>query len=133
MFDYFFWFAQPSTILTQEDKILGIIFLAMLVVAIVFRVLAWFAKNPVNKELYKKFWSLFFWTGLSGVIWLGIRYENTQLFGRRYWAGLTLLVGVIWLGFIVKYLAFNYRSKKMEYNKESIKNKYLPASTRRRV
>lgn len=124
--DKFFWFSQPSTILTPEDKYLGYVFAGLLVLAILFRLSVIFSRNPVNKVLLKKFWHLTFSTGLSGLIWLGVRYENTPIFSQRYWAGLALAIGVVWLLFVLKYLVFDYFKQKSEYNREQIKNKYLP-------
>ena len=126
LFDYYFWFAQPPTILDQADKYLGYVFAGLLLLAVAFILLKKFSDNPINRVLFQKFWHLTLSTAITGLLWLGIRYENTQIFGRRYWAGLTLLAGIVWLLFILKYLIFDYRRQKNEYDKEQIKNKYLP-------
>ncbi|HEX9502916.1 MAG TPA: hypothetical protein VF974_01155 [Patescibacteria group bacterium] len=126
LFDYYFWFAQPPTILEQADKYLGYIFAGLLVLAITFILLKKLSNNSINRGLFQKFWYLTLSTAIMGIVWLGIRYENTQIFGRRYWAGITLLIGIVWLLFIVKYLIFDYRRLKNEYEKEQVKNKYLP-------
>ncbi|MBX4187205.1 MAG: hypothetical protein KW802_03055 [Candidatus Doudnabacteria bacterium] len=124
--DYYFWFAQPSTILTNEDKYLGIFFAILLGIAIIFRVLVFLNSNPINKALFRKLWHFAFSISLSGLVWFGVRYENTPLFSQRYWAGLTLAVGLIWLIFILKYLIWNFPKQKSSFDREQIKNKYIP-------
>lgn len=124
--DYFFWFAQPSTILDQADKYFLFFFIGLLGLGVVLGLVTRFAKNSVNKALFRRFFHLAVWTAIGGLVWFGIRYENTPIFARRYWAGITLLVGVVWLLFILKYLVFNFRHQKTEYDKEQIKKKYLP-------
>ena len=128
IFDYYFWFSQPSTILTNADNYLGYIFAALFILAIVFRATVAFAKNPITQTLFRKFWNLALFTSLSGLVWLAVRYENTPIFGQRYWAGITLVIGIIWLFFILKYLIIEYRVQKKEYDREIIKNKYIPKS-----
>jgi hypothetical protein len=124
--DYYFWFSQPSSFLSPEDKIFFYVFLAMVVIGVIFRVMARFTTNQITRKIWIKFWQLLFWIGISGLIWFGMRYENTFIFARRYWAGFTFVIGIIWLFFILKYLIFSYRGQKKEYEKELLKNKYLP-------
>ncbi len=124
--DKFFWFAQPSSILSPADKYFAYLFLGLLVLAVIFALVARFTKHKVNKNLLKRFFSLSLYTALSGLVWFGMRYENTQLLGRRYWAGIVILTAIIWLGFILKYLIFNYGKEKSEFDRELVKSRYLP-------
>src|SRR6185503_5172976 len=107
LFDYYFWFTQPATILTPEDMTLAYIFLGIMVLAVVFWVLTKLISHQIKAKVFKKFWHLTLPIGLSGLVWLGLRYENTPLFAQRFWAGLTLIIGLLWLLVIVKYLIFN--------------------------
>ena len=124
--DYYFWFAQPPTILTQTDKAIGYIFLGLVVLGIVLGFWGRFAKPGVNKKLLRKFFSVIFTTGVSGLIWFGLRFENTYIFSQRYWAAITVIIGLVWLVFVLKYLVFRYRKEKVEFDKELVKSKYLP-------
>jgi hypothetical protein len=124
--DYYFWFPQPPTILSQPDMFFGYIFAGIFILAIVVRIVARFMSHDIYRKALLKFWYLGLTVGLSGLIWFGMRYENTQIFGRRYWAGLTLLVGLVWLVPVLKYLIMNFVKEKKEYERELIKNKYLP-------
>ncbi len=127
LFDYFFWFTQPSTILSETDKLFAYIFIAMMVLGILFRLAAKFvAVHPTTKKILMKFWLLLFAVGFSGVFWAVLRYENTYIFARRYWAGLNFIIGVIWFGIVLKYLIVNYRAEKISVDREQLKSKYLP-------
>src|SRR4026207_586096 len=106
--DYFFWFSQPPTILVSADKKIGYLFAASLIIGVIFWIWSRFVENQINKKLIKKLSSLAFYTGFAGLFWLGLRFENVPIFGRRYWAGVVGIVAIIWLGFIVKYLIRNY-------------------------
>lgn len=124
--DYYFWFAQPSSILSNADKYLAYLFAGFLVLAIILGLLTRFTKNSVNAKLLKRFFSLSLTTALSGLAWVGLRYENVPLLGRRYWAAITLLIALVWFVWIMKYVIFGYTKDKTEFEKELIKSKYLP-------
>jgi hypothetical protein len=127
--DRFFWFSQPSTILSSSDKVLIYIALGLLVFGILIRITILLARpNAVDKKLLLKIWQFGFWIGLSGIIWGALRYEGTPIFAQRYWAGLNYIIGILWLTLILKYLLFKYRQEKLEYNRELMKSKYLPKS-----
>jgi len=128
LFDYYFWFIQPSTVLSNSDNIFGYISLALLAAAIVFRLLISFNKNETNRKLFRKIWHLTLSLGISGLIWFGLRFENTPLFAERFWFGLIVIIGIIWGLFILKYLIFNFSSEKTEADREMLKSKYLPKS-----
>jgi hypothetical protein len=125
-FDRFFWFSQPATTLNQRDFLIAYIFAGVLGLAIIFFILSKLTKHRVFRKTFKKFWVLFLVASLTGGVWFGLRYENTPIFGRRYWAIVVLLAGVVWLGFVLKYLIVNFRSEKKEYDRNIIKSKYLP-------
>jgi hypothetical protein len=127
---YYFWFTQPSTTLSPADKTLIYIFFGMLAVSIVFLFASKFTKHLIYRKLFKKFWHLIFWIAIGGVVWSALRYENTPIFAERYWAGLNFVIGIVWLIFILKYLVFNFRGEKSEYDHELIRSKYLPKSNR---
>lgn len=124
--DYYFWFSNPSTILSFSDYLLAYIFAGSLVLSVALWVIRKLSANPIVKKILNKFFSLFFSTGLTGLIWFAFRYENTQIFGKRLWAGLTLLIGLLWLLWILKYALLKFRTELLEYHQESIRSKYIP-------
>ena len=127
--DYYFWSAAPSLTLTPADKFFMWLFVgiaAIGVAAIILSYLSYLNSDKVMDVVIRKFKNLALFTGLSGLVWFGIRYENTPIFGSRYWAGLILVMGLVWLGLFLKYLIFDYKKTKVEYERETLKNKYLP-------
>ena len=126
--DKFFWTIPPSSILIAQDKLLGYIFLGIIIVAAFFRILMFLTKNMVQRNLLAKFWRMFLTIGIVGIIWYVLRYENTPIFALRLWAGLDLLAGVIWLLFILKFLVFEFPKQRTEHEKIMLRNKYLPGN-----
>jgi hypothetical protein len=126
LYDYYFWFTQPPTIFTHADKVFGDSFLACLILGIILAIAKRFVSNEVVKKLINKFSSWFLYLGITGLVWLGLRYENTPILAERLWAGVIVLIGIIWLIFILKYLVFNFRSDKIQLDRETVKNKYIP-------
>jgi len=126
IFDYFFWFIQPASILAHADKVFGYSSVGLLIVGVIFRVAAAMSTNKIDRKLFLKFWHLAVTLGISGLIWFGLRFENTPIFAERYWFGLIILIGLIWAAFVLKYLTFEYRAEKQEFARELVKNKYLP-------
>jgi hypothetical protein len=126
MINYIFWFTQPSIILAQADWILGWGFAGGVALSIILGLIKHWVKAPLTSKILSRFFNLSLTIGLCGLFWVGVRYENTPIFSMRAWAGLVLLIGLIWLIFIVKYLIFNYPKELKEYNHEQLKNKYIP-------
>lgn len=126
LFDKFFWFVPPSSILSNADWIFGYIFAGFIALSIILWVVKRFTKNQIAAKLIGKFFNLFLYNGISGAIWFGFRYENTPVFGQRYWAGLVFLILIVWLLFILKYLVFNFSKELTEYNHELVKKRYMP-------
>lgn len=124
--DYFFWFAQPSSILNSYDWALGYFFAGLFVLGIlVWFVNKFFVVHPVIKKLLDRYYSAVFWIGLMGLIWFGFRYEVVPIFSKRAFAGTVILIGLIWLGWIKWYLAFKFLKEKQEYDYTQVKNKYI--------
>lgn len=123
---YYFWFIPPSTILTYADKLLIVIFLGVLVLGIACRITMFFINNQINRKLLKKIWLWGLTIGLIGLLWGLFRFQNIPIFGRRMWAGLDLVLAIVWVVFILKYAIFSFRSEKIEYERELVKSKYLP-------
>ena len=124
--DYFFWFSQPSSILNNYDKLFFYLFAGMFALGLVLWLTAWLTKHPVLKKLTNKFRRLLIWVGIIGLIWFGFRYENTPIFSKRIWAALVLVMGLVWLGFVLKYFISKFGDEKSEFDSNLIKSKYLP-------
>lgn len=125
--DYYFWFSQPASNLNKFDNLFSYIFLALAVLGLVLWAGRFFSKHPVIKKLIGRFavWSFSF--GIIGLLWFAFRYENTPIFGKRFWVGLVFLVGMVWLGFILKYFLLRFFKDKKEHDDFQVKSKYMPA------
>ena len=124
--DKYFWYLQPSSILSNIDWAFGYFFAGLTGLAIILWIVGRFVKNDVFSKLLKRLVNLLLTTGLSGIAWFGLRFENTPIFARHYWAAVTILIGIIWLLFILKYLIFNLGTDLKSYDRELVKKKYLP-------
>lgn len=126
LLDYYFWFTQPAAVLIKADKFLAEVFAILAILAIVVWLLTFLIKHEIIKNLVKRIMYLSLTIGLSGLFWFLLRYENTPIFASRYWAGLVIVIGLVWSGFILKFVLFNLRQTKAEYDRELLKKKYLP-------
>jgi hypothetical protein len=126
--DYYFWFTQPTAVLIKADKFLAGTFAILVILAIIVWLLVFFIKHEIIKNLVQRIMYLSLTIGLSGLFWFVLRYENTPIFSNRYWAGLILVLGIIWLVFILKFVLFNLSQAIGEYDHEILKKKYLPNS-----
>ncbi|HEX5430030.1 MAG TPA: hypothetical protein VFX17_03075 [Patescibacteria group bacterium] len=127
-FDKFFWFSQPSLILTSADKELLWIFAGLTLLGIIFKIAEAVMHHAVLVKLYGKLGAATFWMGISGLIWYVLRYENTPVLADRYWAGLTLLCFIIWLLAIVWFVFTKFRVEKREYDRQMLNSRYIPGS-----
>jgi uncharacterized membrane protein (DUF485 family) len=124
--EYFFWFAQPSSILNNYDWAAGYFFAGLTVLGVlVWMVSKFFVKHVIIKKLLNRYASAAFWLGLVGLIWFGFRYETVPIFSKRVFAGSILLIGLIWFGWIKSYLFFKFRKEKQEYDYLQVKNRYI--------
>lgn len=126
--DHFFWFLQPSSVLSHADKVFGYSSLGVLIAAIIFRVLASVDKNQVHQKLFLKLWHMACTIGIFGLFWFALRFENTPILAQRYWFGLIIIIGIIWFVYVLKYIIFEFPKEKQEFSRELVKSKYLPKS-----
>lgn len=124
--EYFFWFIQPSAVLNTYDWWFAYIFAGLFLLSVII----WFTKKfLINHEITRKvsgrFANSFFWTGLIGLVWFSFRYQTVPIFSRRVFAGLTILLGAVWVGLILWYLFTKYPAEKRDYDYLQIKNKYI--------
>jgi hypothetical protein len=125
--DYYFWFAQPSTVLNDYDWMAGYVFVGALVLSVIgWLVRKFFISHPVIKKLINKWAMALFWVGVVGLIWFGFRFEAVPIFSKRVWAGAIIAGGLIWLGFVKWYLIKSFRTEKQAYDYNAVKSKYMP-------
>jgi Ca2+/Na+ antiporter len=94
-------FTINSVLLAKSDKVFFVLGGCLFVLGLGLRLFAWRAKNPINKKLFRRSAKLFATIGILEVLWFGMRYENVRFFGTHFVALLCLLIGLVWLGFLV--------------------------------
>ena len=123
-----FWFTQPSSLLNNYDLWFGYFAAACVIASFIIWAGTYFLRHPIVKKGLNR-WRVFLITiGLLGLVWFAVRYENTPIFGRRYWGGFVELTALVWLFFLFKYTLFKYRREKTEFDQDALKNKYLSMS-----
>jgi len=123
-----FWFGQPELVPTTYDNYLLWLFAAFFVVGIVLKIIAWVTKHPVWAKLIRKFSNAFFSSGIFGLVWYALRYENTPFFSDRYWAALS---GIVFLGclfYVFKYWFTRFGKEKADYDRMVLNSKYIPGT-----
>ena len=121
-----FLFQIDRVMLSRADNIFLTVGLCLTVLAIVFKLAALYAPNPVDAKFRGKFYSLFLTIGLSEIVWFGFRYQNVNFFGSHFVAMLMLVIGVLWFGWIAIKMFRHYGREKTDWDKEQVKLKYLP-------
>jgi hypothetical protein len=129
--DKLFWFSQPALTITDYDKYFLWLFAGLLVLGVLVRLSSRFlVRHPIRRKLLNKFGNAGLYMGLVGLLWFAIRYENTPIFSARFWAGLTVLIFIIWLFFIIKYWFSKFGTEKNSYDKVQLNSKYIPSAKR---
>lgn len=108
------------------DKVFVALVLLLCALALAALVAKKLASNPVTKGLMSRW---FVWAGsmgLAGLIWVGARYQLVGLFGTHLAFIVLLIVAGVWKMFIVKYQFKVYPAEKMAWEKQQLKEKYLP-------
>ena len=121
----FFWFSEPPSYLISFDRILGWVFVGMVVLGIILKLTQRFA-NPANQILLSKFGSAFLDMGLIELLWFGIRYEGAPIFSLRIWPATIFAIFLVWIGFIIKYIFTGFRVMKREHEKQMLNSRYIP-------
>jgi hypothetical protein len=115
-----------AVIYTRSDKLFFALGALAVILAIVFKIAALSSQSPVDKITRNKFYRLFLTIGISEVVWFAFRYENATFLGSHFVALIILLIGIIWLVWLLASIIINYKSDKTTWEKEQLKLKYLP-------
>ena len=121
-----FLFEIDRVMLHRADKVFLLLGGIFVVLAVIFKLAAIYAPTPIDLKYRQKFYKLFLSIGISEVIWFAARYYFIRFFGNHFVALVILLIGAVWLGFIVASLIKCYKPEKSAWEKEQVKLKYLP-------
>jgi len=94
--------------------------------SVVLKIATLYAPNPIDTAFRNRFYRLFLTIGLIEVVWFGARYQNVRFFGTHFVAILVLLVGILWFIQIAVSMFRHYKVDKTAWEREQIKQKYLP-------
>lgn len=125
IFSQEFFFAIDRVRIHRSDWAVLIFGGALVILGVVKTVLKRYRANPVAKALLGRFAKLFLTIGFLEAFWFGLRYQEVVWFGTRIVPVLIFLVGIVWLGFILKYYFGIYRVEQANWQKEQQKLKYL--------
>ncbi|MBU2250017.1 MAG: hypothetical protein ABIJ83_04800 [Patescibacteria group bacterium] len=121
-----FWFNLRPDVLTP---LMQKIFLAMIIVSIIFTILFGYMKILKKKGLYSKMWDqLYYFSFINcviGLILMFLNYEMVPFLTARFWYLLWFVVLVVWLFCIIKN-AMKIPKKRQQLEKEKEFNKYIP-------
>ncbi len=112
--------------LSRSDYIFFWIGVGFVIIAIVAKIFVWLSeKNSPPRHLLSRFFHLFFTTGLLTLFWFGMRFENIPWLSTHFLELCFLLMGLVWFGFILKYLLFDFGPQVRAWRDEATKRKYL--------
>ena len=126
LLSYQYLFEVNPVLLTRSDKFFAAIGVVCVILAIVFKISAIYSPSPIDKNMRERFFNLFLTIGILEVIWFGARYQNIRFFGSHFIALLILVIGLVWLVNLILKIVKNYSIEKSAWEKDQVKNKYLP-------
>lgn len=121
-----FLFTFNSANIDPGEKLVFIFGVVLVLLAIVLKISAILAPNPVDSKYRQKFYRLFLTIGFGEVFWYLLRYENAMFLGTHFVAMAIAAMGLLWFVVIIINLARKYKADKMVWDKEQVRLKYLP-------
>ncbi len=118
-------FKVDTILLHRSDKLFFGIGIVLIVVGIVCRLTSFYAPHKFSRRFWQRLSNLSLTIGILEVLWFGFRYENIPAISTHFVALLLLLIGVVWLFFIIRYRLRVYPVELGQWEKEKTKQKYL--------
>ena len=124
---YDFWFSIDRLRIRYLDWTISWLGLALVIAAIII----WFIKrkytktNPHYKNLLDRYYNLLLTIGLLLGFWFGLRWQNVAFFSSHLVAGIIVLIGLVWLFFILRFRFKKFGGQVSAWEKEQQKLKYL--------
>jgi len=82
-------------------------------------------------KLKSSIFSLLLWTGGFGLALTFFHWQAIPYLSMRFLFEILFLVFIVWLIFILKYLIFNFKKEKQDFNQRQRFEKYLPRAQSR--
>jgi hypothetical protein len=119
-------FQINRVLIPESDRWFFVAGIVLAIMAIVFKLGALYAPDPVNRKYRQKFFSFLLSIGLAEMVWYGARAQNVSFFGTHFTAWLIVLIGLVWLVMLMVKMFRDYGKEKRQWEKEQVKLKYLP-------
>lgn len=124
-FSYDFLIYLNRIRIEKIDIVFASIAVGLLVLGIIVRIVSWRSSHKVRKSMLLRFARLFVTIGIMGLVWYGARYQLVAWFGTHLTYVIILLIGLVWTGFLLRYVFGSYFSEKQAWEKEQQKLKYI--------
>ena len=118
---------RPLAVDFSVLKILLTVFGILVILAVVFKTLAFKYKNDwLVKRGWEKMFALFLTMGLTGLVYTFFLYEGAALVSARFWLVIWIIVLLTWLFYNLFYLLIQVPRRKREIAKKRNFEKYFP-------
>lgn len=108
-----------------SDKLILAVTLLLLAFGIFLAVIMKRLKNPVQKNLWRRWEKLAFTISPLALVWLFFRYEGIPQISAHWVVIVIYLAALVWKFKILKYVLKSYKPQKEAYEKEQLKKKYM--------
>jgi hypothetical protein len=125
IFSYDFLIYINRVQLERVDKVFALGSAVIVALALVIRIVISMQRGHIRVQLLQRFWRLFLTMGLLGLVWFGARYELVSGFGSHLAFLLLVVIGLIWLGYIVRYWLTTYKRECVAWEHKQQKDRYL--------
>ncbi|MCL5435885.1 MAG: hypothetical protein M1275_02295 [Patescibacteria group bacterium] len=122
-----FLFSTPTALFSRSDLVISGTFASFLIIAVAAKAgqLMQTKKNAVVSRLLRRVSFGLFSFGISGAIWIALRYLSIPYLGIRFVAAAIALGFLVWLYFMLAYTLFRFPREKAVWQNNQVKQKYL--------
>lgn len=96
------------------------------ILGIVLRIISGRFKDASTRIIFRRLGNCFITLGVLTAINLAFTQTSTPTLGSRFWFALWKIVGLVWVGFIIKYALMKAPKERAARAKQAELNKYLP-------
>lgn len=122
-----FWFDLTPVRLSAVFAIgFLVLFIGLLIAGLVFRIVRKDRRDKFERLVFQRASALSLTTGLLGLLWLFLTFEEISIFGARFWFLLLALMFVILLTRLVRYQRIEVPQLRLLEQSKAEANKYLP-------
>lgn len=108
------------------DKVVMVVSLGAILIALVLWLAAKFSATPIDAKYRSKISNPFWYMGIAGVLWYGLRYQQVRLLSARIIIMLIAISALAWLVSVLIKTFKHYSTEKTDWEKQQLKAKYLP-------